>query len=46
MIAVQKTIDTVIATRCIFDELELPHSDHDFDAFERHLGLWCVGCAA
>lgn len=45
-ITVRKTIDTVIATRCIFDGLELLHSDHDFDPFERHLGLRCVACEA
>lgn len=41
---VRKTIDTVIATRCIMDGLELLHSDRDFDPFERHLGLRCVWC--
>jgi hypothetical protein len=45
-ITVRKTIDTVIATRCIFDGLELLHSDRDFDPFERHLGLRCVACEA
>ena len=39
---VRKTIDTVIATRCIMDGLELLHSDRDFDPFEKHLGLRCV----
>jgi predicted nucleic acid-binding protein len=41
---VRKTIDTVIATRCIMDGLELLHSDRDFDPFEKHLGLRCVRC--
>lgn len=41
-VTVRKTIDTLIATRCIVDKLELLHSDRDFDAFERHLGLRCV----
>ena len=41
---VRKTIDTMIATRCIVDGLELLHSDHDFEPFERHLGLRCVVC--
>jgi hypothetical protein len=45
-ITVRKTIDAVIATRCIFDGLELLHSDRDFDPFERHLGLRCVACEA
>ena len=38
-ITVRKTIDTLIATRCIADGLTLLHSDHDFDPFEQHLGL-------
>lgn len=38
----RKTIDTIIATRCIIDGYELLHDDHDFDAFEKHLGLRCV----
>jgi len=32
-LTVRKTIDTVIATRCIVDKLELLHSDRDFDPF-------------
>jgi predicted nucleic acid-binding protein len=40
----RKTIDTVIATRCILDGHELLHSDRDFDPFERHLGLKVVTC--
>lgn len=43
-LTVRKTIDTVIATRCILDKLNLLHSDRDFDAFEKHLGLRCVPC--
>ena len=45
-VTVRKTIDTVIATRCIVDKLELLHSDRDFDPFEQHLGLRCVPCNA
>jgi hypothetical protein len=45
-LTVRKTIDTVIATRCIVDKLELLHSDRDFDPFEQHLGLRCVPCEA
>lgn len=45
-VTVRKTIDTVIATRCILDRHELLHSDRDFDAFESHLGLRCVRCDA
>ena len=38
-ITVRKTIDTLIATRCIVDGLTLMHSDRDFDPFVEHLGL-------
>lgn len=38
-VTVRKTIDTLIATRCIEDGLTLLHSDRDFDPFARHLGL-------
>ena len=38
-ITVRKTIDTVIATRCIEDDLALLYSDRDFDPFVKHLGL-------
>ena len=35
----RKTIDTLIATRCIIDRIPLLYSDRDFDPFVRHLGL-------
>jgi len=38
-ITVRKTIDTVIATRCIENRLPLLYSDRDFDPFVEHLGL-------
>ena len=38
-ITVRKTIDTVIATRCIDSKLALLYSDRDFDPFVEHLGL-------
>ena len=38
-ITVRKTIDTVIATRCIESRLSLLYSDRDFDPFVEHLGL-------
>ena len=38
-VTVRKTIDTVIATRCIESGFTLLHSDRDFDAFVKHLGL-------
>lgn len=38
-VTVRKTIDTVIATRCIASGLTLLYSDGDFDPFVQHLGL-------
>jgi len=38
-VTVRKTIDTVIATRCIESRLPLLYSDRDFDPFVEHLGL-------
>ena len=38
-VTVRKTIDTLIATRCIESGYTLLHSDRDFDPFEKHLGL-------
>ena len=38
-VTVRKTIDTLIATRCIKNGLVLLHNDKDFDPFEDHLGL-------
>jgi hypothetical protein len=46
-VTVRGTVDVLIATRCLTDGLRLLHSDRrDFDAFERHLGLRVVDCAA
>jgi predicted nucleic acid-binding protein len=36
---VRKTIDTLIATRCIESGHELLYDDRDFDPFVKHLGL-------
>jgi predicted nucleic acid-binding protein len=41
-VIVRKTIDTVIATRCIEDGYELLHNDRDFDPFVKYLGLHSV----
>jgi predicted nucleic acid-binding protein len=38
-VTVRKTIDTVIATRCIESGFTLLYSDRDFDPFVQHLGL-------
>lgn len=38
----RKTIDTLIATRCIVSGHSLLHDDRDFEAFEKHLGLRCL----
>ena len=39
---VRKTIDTLIATRCIESGFRLLHSDRDFEPFAAHLGLQVV----
>lgn len=39
---VRKTIDTVIATRCIESGFDLLHNDRDFEPFAKHLGLRVV----
>ncbi|MGN6654624.1 MAG: type II toxin-antitoxin system VapC family toxin [Rhodanobacter sp.] len=41
-VTVRKTIDCVIATRCIVDGLTLLYSDRDFEPFVVHLGLQSV----
>jgi predicted nucleic acid-binding protein len=41
-VSVRKTIDTVIATRCIESGYRLLHNDRDFDPFSKHLGLQVV----
>ncbi len=39
---VRKTIDCLIATFCLQAKHELLHRDHDFDSFEKVLGLQVV----
>ncbi len=41
-LSIRKTIDTIIATRCIEDGYTLLHDDDDFKPFEKHLGLRVV----
>lgn len=41
-VTVRGTIDVLLATRCIVSGHQLLHSDRDFEAFEKHLGLQCV----
>lgn len=36
---VRKTIDTIIATKCIDAGYSLLHADRDFEPFQAHLGL-------
>ena len=38
-VTVRKTIDTLIATRCIESDLTLLYSDRDFEPFVEHLGM-------
>jgi hypothetical protein len=45
-VTVRKTIDTMIATRCIESDLVLLHADRDFDPFVEYLGLRVVPIGA
>lgn len=38
-VMIRKTIDNLIATRCILDGIPLLFSDRDFEPFVKHLGL-------
>ena len=38
-VTIRKTIDTLIATKCIEADMPLLFSDRDFDPFVEHLGL-------
>lgn len=38
-VTIRKTIDTLIATKCIEDNISLLFSDRDFEPFVKHLGL-------
>lgn len=38
-ITIRKTMDALIATRCIEDRLTLLHADRDFEPFTQYLGL-------
>jgi len=38
-ITVRSTLDTILATRCIEDNVPLLYSDRDFQPFVQHLGL-------
>ena len=38
-LTVRKTIDGIIATRCIEHGYDLLHNDRDFEPFVKHLGL-------
>ena len=38
-VTIRKTIDTIIATRCIESGYDVLHSDRDFDPFAEYLGL-------
>jgi predicted nucleic acid-binding protein len=44
-ITVRKTIDSVIATRCIENGYDLLHDDKDFAPFVEHLGLREIAAA-
>ncbi len=42
-VTVGRTIDVLIATFCLVEDLPLLHDDHDFLPFEEYLGLRSVG---
>ena len=39
---IRKTVDLLIATWCIANDMQLLHNDRDFGPFEKHLGLCTV----
>jgi predicted nucleic acid-binding protein len=41
-ITVRKTVDTIIGTFCIVNQIKLLHNDRDFDPMARYLGLKVV----
>lgn len=41
-ISIRSTIDCLIATFCVEENIPLLHNDRDFDAFEQRLGLRVV----
>ena len=41
-VTIRKTIDVLIATFCMMNELSLLHDDHDFDSMKTHLPLHVV----
>lgn len=41
-ITIRKTIDVIISTFCIENDIPLLHNDKDFFSFEKHLGLQSV----
>jgi predicted nucleic acid-binding protein len=41
-VTLRGTIDLLIGTWCIENEVPLLHKDRDFEAMEKHLGLICV----
>ena len=45
-VTARKTVDTLIATRCLVSDYKLLHSDRAFEPFAQHLDLRCVACDA
>lgn len=41
-VTIRKTVDSVIATKCIMNGFTLLHNDRDFVPFEIHLGLQTI----
>jgi predicted nucleic acid-binding protein len=42
-ITIRGSVDVLIGTWCLKNEVSLLHNDRDFDMMEKHLGLKCVG---
>ena len=45
-VTISKTMDTLIASFCIENDMTLLHADRDFDPFVQHLGLKVAHSAA
>ncbi len=41
-ITVRKTVDVIMGTFCIENNISLLHDDHDFDPMEKYLGLTVI----
>lgn len=42
-ITIRSSLDCLIASFCVKNDIPLLHCDHDYDAFEQHIGLRVAG---